>query len=133
MSPAQRENLSLLSDLELVSKYKLTLDKLYVGELFKRYSHLVLGLCISYFKDKDRGKDELLQIFEKLFEELKKREIENFRVWLCFVSRNHCISSLRKQNTENARQNEFERGQDTFVEMEEPARHDEKEVQLEKL
>jgi len=133
MGPAQRENLSLLTDLELVSRYKLTLDKLYVGELFKRYSHLVLGLCINYFKDKDNAKDALVQIFEKLFDELKKREVENFRAWLCFVSRNYCISYLRKQKTENTRQKDYQIGQETFVEMEPVVRHDDKEVQLQHL
>jgi RNA polymerase sigma factor (sigma-70 family) len=133
MSPAQRENLRILSDLELVARYKHTLDKLYVGELFKRYSHLVLGLCINYFKDKDDARDASSQIFEKLLEELLKREVENFRVWLCFVSRNHCISALRKRKTEKGRQNDYESGQDTFVEMENPVRHDDKELQLQQL
>ncbi|HEY6160658.1 MAG TPA: sigma-70 family RNA polymerase sigma factor [Bacteroidia bacterium] len=133
MSPAQRENLSLLTDLELVARYKNTLDKLYVGELFKRYSHLVLGLCINYFKDKDDAKDALVQIFEKLFDELRKREVENFRVWLCFVSRNYCISALRKRKTEESRQDDYERGVETFVEMETPLRHDDKELQLQQL
>jgi RNA polymerase sigma-70 factor (ECF subfamily) len=133
MSPAQRENLSILSDLELVSRYKKTLDKLYVGELFKRYSHLVLGLCINYFKDKDDAKDASAQIFEKLLEELLKREVENFKVWLCFVSRNHCISALRKRKTEKGRQKDYESGQETFVEMEEPLRHNHKELKLQQL
>jgi RNA polymerase sigma-70 factor (ECF subfamily) len=133
MSPAQRENLSPLSDLELVERYKNTLDKLYVGELFKRYSHLVLGLCINYFKDKDDAKDALVQIFEKLFDELRKRQIENFRVWLCFVSRNYCISALRKRKTEESRQDDYEKGVETFVEMESPLRHDDKELQLQQL
>lgn len=133
MTPAQRENLGPLSDLELVSRYKLTLDKLYVGELFKRYSHLVLGLCINYYKDKDNAKDALTQIFEKLFDELRKRDIEHFRIWLCFVSRNFCISDLRKKKTENKRLHDYESGQETFVEMEPVVRHDDKEVQLQKL
>src|ERR1051325_4114427 len=133
MSPAQRENLSLLTDLELCARYKNTLDKLYVGELFKRYSHLVLGLCINYFKDKDDAKDALVQIFEKLFDELRKREVENFRVWLCFVSRNYCISALRKRKTEESRQDDYERGGETFAETETPLRHDGKELQLQQL
>jgi RNA polymerase sigma factor (sigma-70 family) len=133
MGPASRENLKILSDLELVARYKKTLDKLYVGELFKRYSHLVLGLCINYFKDKDDAKDASSQIFEKLLDELLKREVENFRVWLCFVSRNFCISALRKRKTEKGRQDDYESGQDTFVEMESPVRHDDKELKLQQL
>ena len=75
-------NQSHLTDNELVKQYKITADKIYVGELYKRYTHLVLGMCINYFKDKDVAKDVVLQIFEKLFDELKKREVENFKAWL---------------------------------------------------
>jgi RNA polymerase sigma-70 factor, ECF subfamily len=93
-------NFSHLSDNELVHSYKISHDKTFVGELYKRYMHLVLGMCIHYFKDKDVAKDIVLQIFEKLFEELKKREVENFKGWLTFVVRNHCISELRKMQTQ---------------------------------
>lgn len=97
-----------LSDLELVSKYKATSDKTYIGELYKRYLHLVLGMCVYYFKDKDVAKDITIEIFEKLFCELKKREIENFKNWLTFVVRNHCISELRKMQTQLNRDIEYQ-------------------------
>ncbi|MFY9307641.1 MAG: sigma-70 family RNA polymerase sigma factor [Bacteroidia bacterium] len=96
--------LQKLSDAELVAHYKISDDKRAVGELYKRYTHLVLGMCIHYFKDKEHAKDAVLQIFEKLFTELKKREIENFRIWLSFVTRNYCISELRKQQTQLSRE-----------------------------
>ena len=48
---------SHLTDNELVKHYKTSADKIYVGELYKRYTHLVLGMCINYFKDKDVAKD----------------------------------------------------------------------------
>ena len=87
-------NHSHLTDNELVQHYKATANKVFVGELYKRYTHLVLGMCINYFKDRDVAKDMVLQIFEKLFDELKKREVENFKAWLTFVVRNCCISEL---------------------------------------
>jgi RNA polymerase sigma factor (sigma-70 family) len=100
--------LSHLSDNELVQAYKATSDKLLVGELYKRYTHLVLGMCIHYFKDKDVAKDVVVQIFEKLFDELKKREIESFKGWLTFVVRNYCISELRKMQTQLNRDLEYQ-------------------------
>lgn len=133
MTPAQRENLGMLADLELISRYKRTLDKLYVGELFKRYSHLILGLCINYFRNKDDAKDALVQIFEKLFDELLKREVVNFRIWLCFVARNHCVSVLRKRKTEHHRHQEYETAQEVFVEMEPVPRPEDKEMKLQQL
>ncbi len=99
---------SQLADNELVQQYKLTADKQLVGELYKRYAHLVLGMCIHYFKDKDVAKDIVIQIFEKLFNELKKREVENFKAWLTFVVRNHCISELRKIQTQLNRDQKYQ-------------------------
>ena len=105
------------SDAELVSRYKLYAEKQAVGELYKRYTHLVLGMCINYFKDKDVAKDAAFQIFEKLFTELKKREIENFRIWLSFVTRNYCISELRKRKTQLMREAEYQQAFNENVEQ----------------
>jgi RNA polymerase sigma-70 factor (ECF subfamily) len=99
-----RGNTNDLSDALLIEKYKQSGDKFFVGELFKRYSHLVFGLCLKYFKDKDVSKDLVMQIFEKLFDELKKTEVRHFPAWICFVSRNFCISELRKEKTRSGRE-----------------------------
>lgn len=99
---------SHLTDNELVNEYKQTHNKEYVGELYKRYTHLVFGMCIHYFKDKDIAKDIVVQIFEKLFDELKKREVENFKSWLSFVVRNYCISEIRKIQTQQSRAKLYE-------------------------
>lgn len=101
--------LKKLNDADLISRYKTCDDKQAVGELYKRYMHLVLGMCIHYFKDKEYAKDMVVQIFEKLFTELKKREIENFRIWLCFVTRNYCISELRRQQTQLTREIQYQK------------------------
>lgn len=104
MNSSSNENIRQLSDHELIALYKRSSDKTLVGELYKRYSHLVLGMCIQYFKDKDTAKDIVVLIFEKLFEELKKREVENFKAWLTFVVRNFCISELRKLQTQHQKE-----------------------------
>jgi RNA polymerase sigma factor (sigma-70 family) len=133
MNHSQRENIVLLSDLDLVSRYKTSLDKNYVGELFNRYSHLVLGLCVNYYKNKDDAKDALLQIFEKLFVELKKHNVRNFKSWLCFVARNYCISALRKNKTEQSHMKEISRGAVPIVEAEASNEKLVQETQLNKL
>ena len=128
-------NYSHLTDNELVIQYKKTGDKIYVGELYKRYTHLVLGMCINYFKDRDVAKDMVLQIFEKLFEELKKREVENFKAWLTFVVRNYCISELRKMQTQLNRDIEYQyqlKNQLIEEDKEEVAEEEEKLEALEK-
>src|ERR1700755_2013990 len=101
-----RKRKSELSDEDLLKAYRASGDKTLVGELYIRYSHLVYGLCLNYFRDREVARDAVLALFEKLFESLKKNQPENFKMWLTFVARNHCISELRKQKTKNERAEE---------------------------
>jgi hypothetical protein len=39
---------------------------------------LVYGVCLKYFKESERSKDAVMQIFEELIVKLKKHEVENF-------------------------------------------------------
>lgn len=89
------------SDKELLEKYASTLENRYFAELFKRYTHLVYGVCMKYLKDSDNSKDAVMQIFEKLLEDLKTREVDNFGHWIQIVAKNHCLMALRKFNPED--------------------------------
>lgn len=91
--------LTQLPDNELIDRFRYSHDNQYVGELYTRYSHLVLGLCIKYFKDLEIAKDATMSIFELLLHELKRHQIENFKSWLFTVSKNYCLQELRKKNT----------------------------------
>lgn len=102
------KNIQILSDKELIDLYKKKGDNSLVGELYKRYSHLVYGVCLKYLKNEDESKDAVLQIFENLLEDLKKHDVANFKSWLHSVSRNHCLMFLRKQQTHLKRVNEYE-------------------------
>lgn len=97
-----------LTDDELIVRYKKSEDNSLVGELYKRYSHLVYGVCLKYLKNEDESKDTVLQIFEKLMVDLKKHEVSNFKSWLHSVAKNHCLMFLRKQQTQQKRVNEYE-------------------------
>ena len=101
-------NIQSFTDDELITKFKKTRDNLLVGELYKRYSHLVYGVCLKYLKNEAESKDAVLQIFENLLTDLKKHEISNFKSWLHSVARNHCLMFLRKQQTRQKRVNEYE-------------------------
>ena len=61
------------------------------GELYARYMHLVYGVCLKYFKEREKSKDAVIQIFEKLV-----IEIRNFKSWLYVVAKNHCLMEIRK-------------------------------------
>ncbi len=66
-----------------------------LGPLFKKYMHLVYGVCLKYLKNSEDAKDAVMQIFEKLIATLKDQEIEKFDSWLYVTSRNHCLMQLR--------------------------------------
>ena len=84
-----------LSDTELLILYKKTYDLQILGQLYERYMDLVYGVCLKYFKEAERSKDAVMQIFEELIVKLKKHDIENFKSWLYQVAKNHCLMELR--------------------------------------
>jgi RNA polymerase sigma-70 factor (ECF subfamily) len=84
-----------LDDQKLIQQFRTTGDSVYVGELFKRYSHLIFGVCMKYLKDEDESKDAAMQIFEKLLKELPRHEIQQFKPWLHSVTKFHCLMLLR--------------------------------------
>jgi len=96
MANNQRKDLKSLSDIALIEAYKQTGKSVHVGELYKRYTHLVFGVCMKYFKNTEEAKDATMGIFEKLMSDLKQHEVKNFKGWLWQVSRNYCLMILRK-------------------------------------
>lgn len=91
---------SLLKDEQLIRLYQQSKDTNYVGELYRRYTHLVYGVCLKYLKDPEESKDAVMQIFEQLLGVLKKQEITNFNNWLHVLTRNHCLMQLRIEKTQ---------------------------------
>lgn len=89
-----------LDDNELIRRYCEEGNSTYLGLLFKRYSHLVLGLCIKYLKNEDEAQDLVMNIFEKLTVDLKKHKIEFFKSWLYTYSKNMCLMELRKKQSQ---------------------------------
>lgn len=86
---------SPLTDKELVDLYKKSTGLEALGELYQRYMDLVYGVCLKYFKDSEKAKDAVMQIFEELVVKVKKHEIENFKSWLYQVAKNYCLMQLR--------------------------------------
>ena len=88
-----------LSDEELVHRYRNSHDTAYIGELYVRYTHLVYGVCLKYLHHDADAQDAVMQIFEKLIQDLKKHHVESFRPWLYMVVKNHCMMQFRKEAT----------------------------------
>jgi RNA polymerase sigma factor (sigma-70 family) len=84
-----------LSDKELIIAFKQTGDINQLSTLYQRYMDLVFGVCLKYFKDPERCKDAVMDIFDELNTKLKVHEVENFKGWLHVLTRNHCLMQLR--------------------------------------
>lgn len=84
------------TDEELIARFLETGNNFFIGELYKRYTHLVFGLCLKYLKEEVAAEDMVMNIFEKLLMKLKTEKIEFFKSWLYIVAKNECLMCLRK-------------------------------------
>ena len=91
-----RKNIRSFDDKTLVDLIRKG-DKKAMGEIFRRYSPLVMGLSLKYLKQTAKAEDMMMDIFEKLPVKIQKGDISNFKSWLFTVSRNECLMFLRKQ------------------------------------
>jgi len=93
------------TDKELIAAYKSSNDLQYVGTLYQRYMDLVFGVCLKYFKEAERSKDAVMEIYEELCKKLKQHEVDNFKGWLHVLARNYCLMQLR--SPKNMKTTEF--------------------------
>lgn len=115
---------NIATDIELITSYRKSGDNAFVGELYKRYSHLIFGVCLKYLKDEDDSKDAVMQIFEKLLEDLKKYQIENFKSWLHTTARNHCLMKLRSAQSVFLKSEELKKDYQVVMESDIDVHHD---------
>ena len=102
MKPRSQEEIN--EELALIDRYKSTGDMVIAGMLYKKYMHLVYGLCLKYLKHKEDSQDAVMQLFEKVAESLKTHEVSNFKSWLYVVSKNFCLMQLRSKQHKIHRQ-----------------------------
>jgi RNA polymerase sigma-70 factor (ECF subfamily) len=73
------------------------------GEIFRRYQGRVTAWCYRITRDRSRALDLAQEIFLKAF-----RHIRSFRgdarlsTWLYAITRNHCLSSIKKRSADPA-------------------------------
>ena len=87
-----------MTDLELINEIKNGKRRLALGELYNRYSHLMFGVGLKYFKNKMEAEDILMHVFEKLEAKIVKSDIKNLKNWLYTIVKNECLMKLRKTN-----------------------------------
>jgi RNA polymerase sigma factor (sigma-70 family) len=90
-----RNILTTETDKELVTAFKQSGNMEHLSTLYQRYMDLVFGVCLKYFKDAERSKDAVMDIFEELHVKLRQHEVDNFKGWLHVLARNYCLMKLR--------------------------------------
>ncbi|MCE3228169.1 MAG: polymerase, sigma-24 subunit, subfamily [Bacteroidetes bacterium] len=118
------------SDNDLINKFLESGDNSFVGILYERYGHLVLGLCIKYLKNKDEAQDAVIQIFTNLMNDLKKHKIEFFKSWLYVYSKNFCLMELRKRQSTLKKELELKENVHLVMDFSDPQHLHEKEQQI---
>ena len=114
---ALKKGIENLSDNELIDAYRLKGDKELVGILYKRYTRFVLAVCMKYLRRRDECEDAAMGIFEKLFEDLKKHSVSNFKSWLYMVTKNYCLHEIRDKKYETTHQQDFINFQNPLMEF----------------
>jgi RNA polymerase sigma-70 factor (ECF subfamily) len=127
-------DLKTQSDENLVINYQNTKNNLVVGELFKRHSLMCYAVCMKYLKNEDAAHDATMNIFEKLFTDLQKHQINHFKSWLHTVCKNHCLILLRKPNVLVSIDESEEENSHLFMQLANVLNHDDyKQEKEEKL
>jgi RNA polymerase sigma factor (sigma-70 family) len=87
-----------LSDAELLQLHKTTQNNEWLGILLQRYTLLLFGVCMKYFKNENLAKDGVQQIFLKCLATIPKHDIDFFKGWIYMVARNYCLMELRHKS-----------------------------------
>lgn len=82
----------------MLRQYRSDGDLEVLGRLYQPYMTLIYGLCLKYFRDEEKSKDAVMQIFEELIPKLRVHEVANLKSWLYTLARNFCLMQLRSAN-----------------------------------
>ena len=92
------ENISKLSDAEIIAILKKETSSKYFEVLYKRYYAKVLDKCYSFVKNRNLAEELAKDIFSKVYEKLGSfKGLSSFSSWLYSIAYNHCIEYLRKE------------------------------------
>lgn len=93
-----KDALEHIEDKELLNKFYSEGNNEWLGVLLKRYTILLLGVCMKYLKDEEEAKDTVQQIFLKVITELPKYRVEFFKSWLYIMAKNLCLMKIRDRH-----------------------------------
>ena len=91
------ENISKLSDEDLVKAIVKDNNTLLFETLYDRYAMLVYNKCFGFAKDEDEAQDLTQDVFLKLFVKLGSfKEKSKFSTWLYAFTYNHCVNYVTR-------------------------------------
>lgn len=90
------DSLKQATDQALVKLYLETESERVIGELYRRYAGKVFGTCFSILKNREEAEDAAMEVFEKVMRNLPSSKPLYFSTWLFTITRNHCLSIIRK-------------------------------------
>lgn len=93
----REQDLSRLSDSQLLLRYRQEGRNEYLGVLYNRYLALVYGVCLKYLRNGDDASDAVADIFEHLLNKIYKYDVKEFRTWIYSVTKNHCLAVLNRK------------------------------------
>jgi RNA polymerase sigma-70 factor (ECF subfamily) len=71
------------------------------GELYRRYSRRVFGLCLHVLRGREDAEDATTEVFLKLRTALASHDRSlPLNAWLTTVATNHCLDRLRRRRRE---------------------------------
>ena len=117
MKPSNPNNINRQPNESLLEEFLKTGDLEILGILFQRYMHLVYGVCLRYYKDREDARDGVMQIFEKLIAEIPAHKIQRFKSWLYVLTKNHCLMEIRSGKTRQRHLDSWVAAQDYSVEF----------------
>jgi RNA polymerase sigma factor (sigma-70 family) len=90
-----KDNFDHITDQELLDRFHADHNNEWLGILLRRYTLLLLGVCMKYLKNEEEAKDSVQQVFLKAITELHKYKVAYFKSWIYMVAKNHCLMKLR--------------------------------------
>lgn len=102
------QKIASLPDADLIKQFQRDQQRICVSVLYRRYEHLVYGNAAQYFPDHNDRQDIVGEVFEKVMRKLPTTQVESFSSWLFVMTRNVCISRLRKRPPEQSSSDNWE-------------------------
>jgi len=88
--------LEKFTDEELLAHYLKAKENVFLNQLLKRYTHLIYALCLRYLKNRNDASDASMVVITHVIERISDKEIRSFKNWLYTITKNYCLSDLRK-------------------------------------